>query len=137
MLKRILLGILLSIGISACQSEKEKAYDDLMNDLDDMEDSDVYLTDHDACVEYLVYFAPILAKCKGSAVASGLEERAVAECTAMQCDNVNKNWSESLVDDCVEYYAVCGNPVGDPPWYSCEHSVMATCIDTDTDTVTE
>jgi hypothetical protein len=134
MLKRILLGILLSIGISACQSEKEKAYDDLMNDLDDMEDSDVYLTDHDACVEYFIYSMPIFAKCEGFTLDGNLEEQAIAECTAMKCNSVDENWSESLVDDCIKYYAVCGDPVGDPPWYSCEHSVMATCVDPDTDT---
>jgi hypothetical protein len=147
MLKRILLGILLSIGISACQSEKEKAYDDLMNDLEDLEDmnGDVYLTDYQVCVRLFTYFAPIAAQCEGLPADTDPEGLAIGICIEMNCDGVAENWEETLVDDCIKYYAVCGDPSGDPPSYSCEYSMLETCdeppVDTDTeigvDTATE
>lgn len=132
MLRKLCLIAILSCMFEACQPAKE--YDDLLNDL---EGNEVFLTDQEACVEYFIYFAPIAAKCEGFVADSALEAQAIAECTAMKCNNIDKNWEESLVDDCIKYYAVCGDPIGDPPWYSCEHSVMATCIDVTTDTATE
>lgn len=136
MLRKLCLIAILSCMFTACQSEKEKAYDDLMNDLDDLEDmnSGVYLTDYQVCVRFLTYFGPIAAQCEGSAADADPERRAIDMCVAMDCDGVAENWEETLAEDCIKYYAVCGDPVGDPPSYSCEYSMMATCIDTDTAT---
>jgi hypothetical protein len=136
MLKRILLGILLSIGISACQSEKEKAYDDLMNDLENWEDStaDGYFTDQEACVEYLGIVVPMAMACTGDTVPADLRQLIVDECTAMDCNTVFRDVSKELVKMCSDAFT-CDDSKPVPE--ECNYQLMVSCDTTQLDEDTE
>jgi hypothetical protein len=134
MLKRILLGILLSIGISACQSEKEKAYDDLMNDLDDLDDmttGDEYLSDQESCIEYFVDVIPLYLLCTGEDLDTGIDlyPIAVNECIAMQCDMTNRDVDPYDVSVCSFGFS-CDESAAMPD--ACA-KIMQTCVDTGID----
>lgn len=135
--KLVVLVAALSLSM-ACQTQEEKEAEEFLKELEDWEEmpDPVYLTDYEVCVEFLMYLVPVIAQCEGTTVDPGLEERVIAECTAMQCNNTDEYWSETITDECISYYGVCGDPIENSYYYQCD-VMMVTCVDPDVDTNTD
>lgn len=139
MLRKLCLIAILAFAFTACQTEEEKAAEEFIEELENLPEP-TYLTDYDACIQFMTAIVPIAAECNDTTVDPGMEERIVTECTNMGCSTTDKNTMDWDLEDCLKYYSTCAGILEDNPPSNCTYA-MPTCDtyydDTNTDTDTE